>query len=244
MKKPTHSALSAILKVTADALGKDAWVRFKTLPADTQAHLLCEAYLATLRERSIKQYEMKVATAPPSQDIVLGLNELREVAEKATPTEKTTRGKYKSRILLRYDLREFYAGTGYIIHLNPKRYNIETTQELRDTATKIACDIASGWYRSETRSDGWVTLRKKKAAPAAKAAKPKRLTLTGLRDDVNEFFCSSMASAYFLPSYYDATKTISAHLFRGKVSSMAHSFAPGRYSTEIDGEYVILSKKA
>lgn len=236
-KNHTREAIQAILATTASALKRDDWIKFKTLSADTQAHLLCEAYLATLRDR----------TLPGA----------KKVEEEETPATGTTRGKYASRIKLRTKLRAFYEGTGRVLYLYPKKFGpLMSTQELRNVVTKIASDFAPGWYRTEMPSQGGVVIIKltkvqmaKKAAALALPVKvpKKQIVLPGLREDMKKFFASSYPleclNPYnygFEPSNYDEMK-----LFRDKVSSMAHSFARGKYSTEITETYdVILRKKA
>jgi len=241
-KNHTREAVQKIINTTAKVLSRDDWIKFKQLPSGMQAHLLCEAYLATLRDR----------TLPGAKKV-----EEDKVAEEETPATGKIKGKYASRFKLRTKLRAFYEGTGRILYLYPKRFEpLMSTQELRDVVTKIASNFAPGWYKTEMPSQGGVVVIKltkvqmaKKAASLALPVKvpKKQVVLPGLREDMEKFFASSepleCLNPYnygFEPSNYDEMKR-----FRDKVSSMAHSFARGKYSTEITETYdVILRKKA
>ena len=268
-KNHTKEAIQNIINTTARALSRDDWVKYKQLPAATQAHLLCEAYLATLRDRSLPgkkaaaPVNMLDEFIPPAlrEKALEAANKLHPLLEKKVemPTPNTvrpeTRGKYTRRIVLRDTLHAFYTGTGYVISLDPRLYGIDTVEELRNVATKIASNFTPGWYKTEM-SPRRVTIRKlnkvqmakktprKRAAPVVKATKAKRFELPGLRYDMEKFFGSSTYNSAIAldPRYYDAF--ISAHLFRDKVSTLACGMARGKYTTEIKNGHVVLTKKA
>ena len=252
-KNHTKEAVQLIINTTAKKLSWDHWLKFKTLPADTQAHLLCEAYLATLRDRSLpgKKVEANKSLFAPMEHNVPEFSG----TPTSTPSRPETRGKYTRRIALRDTLHAFYTGTGYVISLDPRLYGIDTVEELRNVATKIASNFTPGWYKTEM-SPRRVTIRKlnkvqmakktprKRAAPVVKATKAKRFELPGLRYDMEKFFGSSTYNSAIAldPRYYDAF--ISAHLFRDKVSTLACGMARGKYTTEIKNGHVVLTKKA
>jgi hypothetical protein len=260
----TQQAINIITAATYKPLGMSDWKKFTALPADMQAHLLCEAYLATLRDRSLPGKKVGVAVSPPKQAIVFGFErtvEALEAANKLHPLLEmpTTLNKppYTRRPKLLQALRVFHMGTSYILHLDPARYDAESQEHLRKVASSVASNIAPHWFTTEMRSDGWVTIRKKtqkelrrelnrelnKARPTSRPVGSRsmpRTTSALLRAELEAFFKSSVPRITFEPSYYDI---LTGHILRDRVSVLASVVAKGTYTTKITSDDIVVLEK-
>ena len=259
----TQQAINLITSATYKALGLSRWKKFTTLPADTQAHLLCEYYLATLRDRSLKQYGKAVA-APPhvANRLQPHITELPLRAEdygfertkEETPNTVTSNKlHYTRRPKLLQSLRAFHMGNSYILHLNPVRYGTENQEHLRKVASSAASNIALNWFTTKMRSDGWVTIRKKtqkelrremnKARPTSRPVGSRsmpRTTSALLRAELEAFFKSSAPLITFEPSYYEI---LTGLILRDRVSVLASTIAKGAYTTTITSDDIVVLEK-
>ena len=245
----TQQAINLITSATYKALGLSRWKKFTTLPADTQAHLLCEYYLATLRDRSLKQYGKAVAT-PVKEKALEAANKLHPLLEMPTTSNKLH---YTRRPKLLQSLRAFHMGNSYILHLNPVRYDTENQEHLRKVASSAASGIALNWFTTEMRSDGWVTIRKKtqkelrrelrKVQPTSRPVGSRsmpRTTSALLRAELEAFFKSSVPLITFEPAYYEI---LTGHILRDRVSVIASTIAKGSYTTTITSDDIVVLEK-
>lgn len=181
-KKPktnTREALRLVMHATWSRLAPPEWQKFKQLPPTMQAHLLCEGYLATLRERTLPgKAEVETNTVSPKERAEpvftlakaalleakkakaqeVNLSEQAKKVREAAAVETSPARAYRVSGLGQA-VRAFYHSTQRLVRFALADYPYATIDELQKAVGSRAGNVDTAW--AYTTSDAThVTLTK------------------------------------------------------------------------------------